>query len=53
MSVKINYTSNQEGKNFGDYVYGSGNSLGKCLPYLLRLPNSAEWRFVSYFLEEK
>jgi hypothetical protein len=35
------------------HIYGSSNDLGKCLPYLLRLPKTVEWHYVTDFLEEK
>lgn len=35
------------------HVYGLKNDLGKCLEGLLRLPLSAEWHFVTDFLEER
>ena len=35
------------------HVYGLKNDLGKCMDKLLKLPRSAEWHFVTDFLETK
>lgn len=34
------------------HVYGLRNDLGRCFDGLLKLPQSAEWHFVTDFLEE-
>lgn len=47
----IDYT--QDILKLHGHVYGTKNDLGLCLDNLLRLPETAEWHFITDFIENK